>query len=271
MRAGVREFARLSFRNAGTVTWQPPDAREQGIWLSFHWLDRLGNAIVWEGHRTPLPHAIAPGQEITLETAIRGPIPPGPYRLAFDLVDEGRCWFAEVGNEPLQLEVDVLPRLLERALAVVVVGAPGELEASTRLALERQSEPIAASAQIVAHLAAGCAPRPDWASRILDAHDEGYAIIGGAVSLEAPPLRHRKIKRQLAPWSPGFGRRPNWDRPLACPSIAIEAEKCDPMQAPLAGLPAVDPASIAEPWLCDGRIVVDVPATAAQPADRQRV
>jgi hypothetical protein len=36
-------------------------------------------------------------------------MPPGRYRLAFDLVNEGRYWFRELGNERLELDVDVLP------------------------------------------------------------------------------------------------------------------------------------------------------------------
>lgn len=269
LRAGVLEWAAVSLRNAGTVTWQPPDETERGIWLSFHWLDRLGNAMVWEGHRTALPRPIEPAQELTMSTAIRGPIPPGPYRLAFDLVDEGRCWFADVGNRPLEVEVDVVPRLLERTLEIVVAPGPDELRERTQRALARQSETITTRGHIVAHLAPGCAPRPDWASRLLDAHDEGYAVVGGSVSLESAPLLHRRAKRALAPWSPGSGRKPNWSRPLICPSIASEIRDGTALGTAVAGLPAIDPASSGEPWLYDGRIVIDVPARVAQPADRR--
>ena len=45
---------------------------------SYHWLDERGNPIVWDGLRTPLPHAVAPGERVTLALALRGPIPPGP-------------------------------------------------------------------------------------------------------------------------------------------------------------------------------------------------
>jgi len=270
LRAGVQDWAHVSFRNAGKVAWCPPDETERGIWLSFHWLDRLGNAMVWEGHRTPLPHAVAPNETVRLTTAIRGPIPPGPYRLAFDLVDEGRCWFADVGNEPLQLDVDVQPRLEERALAVMISQGSDDLTARTRAGLERQEEAVQDGGSIIAHLAAGCVPHPDWSRRILDAHDDGYAVVGGSIALTGLPLVHRRLRQELAPWAPGSGRKPNWSLPLVCPSIAPEIREWIPLGTPVAGLPAIDLTNHLEPWLYDGRIVVEVPVRVAPRAGRRR-
>ena len=205
LRAGTQHWAQVSFRNAGTVAWQPPDESERGIWLSFHWLDRLGNAMVWEGHRTPIPDPVKPGESITLTTPIRGAVPPGPYRLAFDLVDEGRCWFADVGNAPLEIDADVAPRLRARSLSVEIGAGPDELVRLTRAALERQDEAIAAEGNVVAHLAPGCMPRADWARRLLNAHDEG---------LRRRRRGHRAARKRLAPsqspasarpWVPGTG------------------------------------------------------------------
>lgn len=269
LRAGVEGWAEVTVRNAGTVTWQPPDETERGIWLSFHWLDRLGNPIIWEGQRTPLPHALAPGEETTLTTSIRGPIPPGPYRLAFDLVDEGRCWFAEVGNEPLQLDIDVRPRLLERSLEVNIVPGSTALVEATKRALAAQEESVSAEGHIVAHLAPGCEPRRDWSRRVLDAHDAGYGAVGGSLHVGGPPFLGREVRATLRPWAPTFGRMPNWRQPLVCPSLASEVQDWIPLSDPIAGLPAIDMTAYAEPWLCDGRIRVDVPLKAVRQADRQ--
>ena len=270
LRAGVEERAKVTVRNAGTVTWQPPDESERGIWLSFHWLDRLDNPIIWEGLRTPIPHALAPGEETALTTAIRGPVPPGPYRLAFDLVDEGRCWFAEVGNEPLTLDVDVASRLLKRTVEVNILPGPTELVAATRQALDEQEMPIGADGDVVAHLAPGCAPRPDWSRQLLNAHDEGYAVVGGSLRLTGAPFLGRGVRGELRPWAPPFGRMPNWHRPLLCPSFAPELRNSTRLSAPVAGLPAIDMTTYAEPWLCDGRIRVDMPIKVARQADHLR-
>src|SRR5215210_5132956 len=119
----------------------------------------------------------------------------GRYRLAFDLVEEHRFWFAEVGSAPLELEVDVAPRIAERRLRVVVRG--GE-DAETAAALAAQEEPLLAEdAVATAHLVAGAVPAPDWSRRLLDAHAEGYAAVGGSIEAR---------DRALRPWAPGGGR-----------------------------------------------------------------
>ena len=53
--AGTIVRAEVELENAGTVTWRP------GINVSYHWLDRLGNPIVWDGIRTPRARARARG------------------------------------------------------------------------------------------------------------------------------------------------------------------------------------------------------------------
>lgn len=139
--AGALGRARLALENAGAVAWR-------GLLVSYHWLDELGNAIVWDGLRTPVA-PLGPGEGATLEAAVRAPIPPGRYRLAFDLVLEHRYWLAELGNAALDLEVEVLPRDASGA---------------------------------VAHLPEGVEPAPDWYERAQAAHEEGYAAVGGSLA-----------------------------------------------------------------------------------------
>src|SRR3990172_3511857 len=75
--AGGRGGAGLALENAGGAAWH-------GLLASYHWLDALGNAIVWDGLRTPVP-PLAPGERAELDLPVRAPIPPGPYRLPFGL------------------------------------------------------------------------------------------------------------------------------------------------------------------------------------------
>ena len=121
-RAGVPIHARLRLENAGSAPWRSRGT--EGIQLSYHWLDPLGNPIEWDGVRAPLPRVVEPGEEIELEATVRAPRPPGGYRLAFDLVEEHRFWFQELGSTPLDLPVEVRPRIDERRLRVVVHGGP---------------------------------------------------------------------------------------------------------------------------------------------------
>jgi hypothetical protein len=239
LRAGVAAPARVALRNEGSATWR--SRRESGVQLSYHWLDDRGNAIVWDGPRVGLERPVAPGGEVELETLVRAPQPPGRYRLAFDLVEEFRFWFAEVGSHPLELDVVVAPRIAERRLAVVVHG--GE-DTETAAALAAQEEPLVEEGSVAtAHLVAGAVPEPDWSRRVLDAHAEGFAAVGGSIETR---------DRSLRPWAPGGGRNPAFEHPLLLPSLLDGLEPGEHL-----GLPAYQPEG--EPAIFDGRIRLRLP------------
>ena len=265
-RAGALSSGRVELQNTGAVGW---DSREgYGICVGYHWLDPLGNAIVWDGLLTAFPHVIAPGERVDAPLTIAAPNPPGNYLLALDLVDGGRCWFSEVGNASPEIEVAVSPRLSQRLLRVEVTEGPAELTRSTAEALDRQEEPVARDeGEATAFLAAGCRPRPDWSRRILDAHEEGYGAVAGAIDVEGGRLERRRL-RSLDPWAPGFGRAPGWHRALLCPSFTDDVLEQARWLEPFSGLPAARPPDFPQTWICDGRIVVAAPARALQPDDR---
>jgi hypothetical protein len=194
-----------------------------GIRLSYHWLDERGNPLVWDGERTELPR-LAPGERGAVEARVRAPIPPGRYRLSLDLVAELRAWFSELGGETLEAPVEVLPRR----------GA-GRVE-----------------------LPAWVEPSPGWRERVEAAHAEGFAAVAGAVAWDGGMLHPRP--RALDPYRPGPGRIPGFAHPLLCPSVldGVVLERLPD----LAGLPAFA-APADEPWVYDGRIVLD-----ARPARR---
>ena len=216
-RAGTLGLARVEIDNAGAARWG------DDVLASYHWLDELGNALVWDGIRTPLPRVVEPGAHVEIELRVRAPIPPGPYRFAIDLVAEHRAWFAELGGDPTGGDVDVLPRIEAMSLAEVAD----------------------------VHVPPACAPAPDWEKRVLAAHAEGYAVVAG--SIDAP----RRLRKALAAWAPGTGRDPAFAQPLLCPSIlgGVEAERI----ADVEGLPAFCPPPD-EPWLYDGSLVVRLTA-----------
>jgi hypothetical protein len=264
-RAGAVSSGRVELQNTGAVPW---DSREgYGICVGYHWLDPLGNPIVWDGLLTAFPRVVGPGERVSASLSISAPLPPGNYRLAFDLVDGGRCWFSEVGNDRPEIEVAVSPRLAHRHLRVQVADGPAELARLTAEALDRQEEAVAPDGEATAFLIPGCRPRPDWSSRILDAHEEGYGVVAGAIEIEGGRRERRRL-RSLQPWAPGFGRSPGWHRALLCPSFTDDALEQARWLEPVSGLPAVQRPAPPETWLCDGRIVVAAPARALQPSDR---
>jgi hypothetical protein len=168
--AGTLTRARVALENAGAAPWRELN-------LSYHWLDDRGNPIVWDGLRHPV--RAAPGEQVERDLDVRGPIPPGRYRLAFDLVDEHRFWLAELGNFTPELEVDVAARDASAARAFLPPNASLE---------------------------------PDWEERVYVAHTEGYAAVGGSVQMRRPPA-------ELEPYEPGGGRNPGFAYPLVCPSL----------------------------------------------------
>jgi hypothetical protein len=142
VQAGTLTRAHVVIENAGTAPWR-------GLKVSYHWLDDRGNPIVWDGIRNEV--SADPGERVERYVEVRGPIPPGRYRLAFDLVDEHRFWLAELGNHTPELEVEVAPR---DASAARLFAPPGT-EADT--------------------------------ARRLAAHAEGYAAVGGSLELRRRP------------------------------------------------------------------------------------
>ena len=251
VRAGTLGRARVELENAGTAAWRW--LGDQGVRLGYHWLDDLGNPIDWDGLRTVFPTAVARGQRIAVDAFVRGPIPPGRYRIGFDVVDETRAWFSEVGNPMLEQEVDVGPRI-ERRLAV----RGGDADA-----LAAQEEPLVAEeeAAALAYLGEGVAPPPEWSRLVLDAHQEGYAFVAGSIAVGGGLLSRRAP--ELAPYAPGRGRIPGFSHPLVCPSVVVGM--AIDWLAPVAGLPALRPPA-AEPWVYDGRICV----TARRRSGRRR-
>jgi len=215
VQAGALHHATAEADNAGTATWRTRGPKE-GLFLSYHWLDGRSNAIVWDGLRTPLEHAVGPGETLRQQLALRAPIPPGRYRLAVDLVEEHRFWLAELGNAPFEEEVEVLPRDAAGARAFL----PEGVEAG-----------------------------PDWLARVHALHGEGYAAVGGAIEQER--AARRRAAPELAPYAPGGGRHPRFPHPLVCPSLLPPLEPNDE----IAGLPAYRPDG-GEPWMFDGRIVL---------------
>src|SRR4051812_30111764 len=81
LQAGTTTTVAVDVENAGSLPWG------QGVFVSYHWLDDRENPIVWDGIRTAIA-STAPGERSRVEARVRAPIPPGRYRLAFDMVAE---------------------------------------------------------------------------------------------------------------------------------------------------------------------------------------
>jgi N-acetylmuramoyl-L-alanine amidase len=93
----------VTVTNAGTVTWQPGAFN-----ASYHLYTQSGAIFVWDGLRTAIPAAVAPGQSVTLDLIVKMPASGGSYLLRFDVVQEGVTWFSgqgvPMGSATLQVQ-----------------------------------------------------------------------------------------------------------------------------------------------------------------------
>jgi len=115
MTIGQRMLADVSFKNVSTRTWpsKPNSEGMRAVNLSYHWLDKKGAMVVFDGLRTPLPHDLNPGESMQLKAAILAPDKRGKYTLEVTLVQEGVAWFPEEGGAKIVVPVKVVPSQTE--------------------------------------------------------------------------------------------------------------------------------------------------------------
>ena len=211
--AGTTTRFRVEVENAGSIAWG------DGVFVSYHWLDDRDNPIVWDGIRTPAGRS-SPASARRSRRVVRAPIPPGRYRLAFDLVAEQRAWFSELGSPMLTQDVDVLPRTGEPNAAL-----PGWRRAGARTGRS------------------ALRPRTPRATASSRARSTGRPAVSAAA---------RARSRRTSP-APDASRasRARCSAPSVLPGIELE-----PL-GEVGGLPAFA-APADEPWVYDGRIVLRV-------------
>ena len=125
MKSGKTVAADLTVKNISPVTWpsKPDNQGRYAVNLSYHWLNRKGEAVVFDGLRTPLPRDLKPGESADLKAAIQAPAISGRYLLEVTLVQERSAWFPEKGGAKLVLPVNVSEG--SEVLADPAAGNPG--------------------------------------------------------------------------------------------------------------------------------------------------
>jgi phosphoglycerol transferase MdoB-like AlkP superfamily enzyme len=86
----------IRVKNDGYLPWEP----DKKFRLGYHWLANDGSVAEWNGVRSGLPAAVAPGETTELTARIKMPEKPGLYRLQWDMVQEGVLWFSRVDPSP---------------------------------------------------------------------------------------------------------------------------------------------------------------------------
>jgi hypothetical protein len=95
---------RVCVRNEGTEWWPGGENRRPLIRVAYQWLTPQRTVLQREGHRTPLPHPLAPGESCLVEMNVTAPPTAGRYLLAPDLVHEHVRWF-QCQSPPVEMLV----------------------------------------------------------------------------------------------------------------------------------------------------------------------
>lgn len=110
MRAGERVLAEITVKNTSDVVWpsKPNYKNLNAVNLSYHWLNRKAEVVVFDGVRTPLPGDLRPGDSVRLKATIQVPERVGTHLLEITLVQEGVAWFPDRDGEKLVISVNVV-------------------------------------------------------------------------------------------------------------------------------------------------------------------
>jgi phosphoglycerol transferase MdoB-like AlkP superfamily enzyme len=203
--SGDETTVAVTITNTGSRAWDATSFH-----VSYHWLWTVprelasrsrGNVPYHDGIRTDLTTAVAPGASARLEARLLAPSLPGVYWLQWDMVEEGRAWFAQVApRQPRTLVVVVPPLVWALAPLPLLVAAIG----GWRLAAGRRtaSLPTASPPYDALWCAAVLAIKPLMVVReaLLEPTAVAYWLTI-AVALVVPALVAAALPRRARVWT----------------------------------------------------------------------
>src|SRR5262249_50274734 len=91
--AGETRQIPVRVTNTGRITGDSSETPP--FYFSYHWLEAGADRVVaFEGTRTPFAAPVGPAETTTVQASVRAPNQIGRYRIAWDVVREGRVWFS---------------------------------------------------------------------------------------------------------------------------------------------------------------------------------
>lgn len=109
----------VTVRNTSGLAWRTSGTGPGRVVLSYHWEHDAAGILVRRGDLSLLPHAVEPGEAVTVVAGAWAPYEPGRYTLVWDLLAEEVNWFSERGVPPRGVPVEVVAanRRLDRPRA----------------------------------------------------------------------------------------------------------------------------------------------------------
>lgn len=107
--AGSMTTVGVTVKNMGDAAWPANGKEAVGgmVHFGYHWLDRDGKPVIFDGGRTALPTPLEPGSTVSLRAKVGYPKAPGDYILEFDMVHELVTWFAWKKSKTVRFNVKV--------------------------------------------------------------------------------------------------------------------------------------------------------------------
>jgi len=101
---------RVTIRNTGDIVWISQGGPFGGnVCAGVKIYSENGDIIREDLARQPIPRDVAPGEAISMDLRIPASVPPGRYRLHYDMVVEHLAWFEHHGSMPFDRMVEVTP------------------------------------------------------------------------------------------------------------------------------------------------------------------
>lgn len=110
LKANSEYAINLKIKNISNAVWPLKAERADGkftIHLAYHWFDKKGKALIFDGERTRLPDDVKPEEEVSLKARVISPAQAGLYRLEFDMVQEAVAWFKEKGSKTTSIDIKI--------------------------------------------------------------------------------------------------------------------------------------------------------------------
>jgi hypothetical protein len=100
---------KVKIKNISNSSW-PAKGQPDGkypVHLAYHWIDKNGKMVVFDGLRTELPRDLGPNEDVPVNAALQAPGQAGEYVLEFDMVQEAVAWFAGKGSKTSRVSIKI--------------------------------------------------------------------------------------------------------------------------------------------------------------------
>ena len=101
VREGAHVSGTVAIRNLGDTTWLGRGEKVGHVLLGIQLLTAQHRVLDLDFNRSRLPTDVSPDTALDLYVNLMLPDADNPYILKLDLVDEGICWFEDVGSRPV--------------------------------------------------------------------------------------------------------------------------------------------------------------------------